>query len=86
MSADHHYPTDLTDEQWAVLHCLLPPRAWRLGGRGRPPSCDMRCIVNGILSLNKTGCQWRILPQECGNWSTLYGYCKRWQRDGAGHV
>lgn len=82
MSADHHSPTDLTDEQWALLHCLLPQRAWRLGGRGRPPSCDMRGIVNGILSLNKTGCQWRMIPQEFGHWSTLYGSFKRWRRDG----
>jgi len=42
----------------------------------------MRGIVNGILSLNKTGCQWRMIPQEFGNWSTLSGYCKRWRRDG----
>jgi len=36
---------------------------------------------NGILYLNKTGCQWRMLPQEFGHWSTIYGYCKRWRRD-----
>ena len=70
MSANHHYPTDLTEEQWDVLHCLLPPRAWRPGGRGRPPS-DVRRIVNGILSLNKTGCQWRMIPPTCGHWSTI---------------
>jgi putative transposase len=82
MSANNHYPTDLTDEQWDVLHCLLPQRAWRPGGRGRPPSCDVRDIVNGILYLNKTGCQGRMLPPEFGHWSTIYGYCKRWRRDG----
>ncbi len=81
MSANHPYPTDLTEEQWDVLHCLLPPRAWRPGGRGRPPS-DVRRIINGILSLNKTGCQWRMLPPTFGNWSTIYGYFKRWRREG----
>jgi putative transposase len=39
-------------------------------------------MLNGILSLNKTGCQWRLLPPEFGNWSTIYGYCKRWRRAG----
>ena len=78
MSANHHYPTDLTEEQWDVLHCLLPPRAWRPGGRGRPPS-DVRRIIDGILYLNKTGCQWRMIPPTFGNWSTIYGYFKHWQ-------
>ncbi len=54
MSADHHYPTDCTDEQWDLLQSLLPLRAWRAGGRGRPLSVDGRKIVNGILYLHKT--------------------------------
>jgi transposase len=81
MSADQHYPTDGTDEQWHLLHSLLPQRAWRPGGRGRPP-CDVRRIVNGILYLNKTGCQWRMIPPTLCSWSTIYGYFKRWRRDG----
>ena len=71
MSADHHYATDVTDEQWDVLQSLLPQRAWHLGGRGRPPLCNVRSIVNSILYLNKTGCQWRMIPQEFGNWRGL---------------
>jgi len=82
MSADSYYPTDLTEGQWHLLQSLLPQRAWRLGGRGRPPSCDLRRIVNGILYLNKTGCQWRMIPRKFGNWSTIYGYFKRWRRAG----
>jgi len=82
MSAHQHSPTDLPDEQWAFLHCLLPQRAWRPGGRGRPPSCDGRGIVNGMLSRKKTGCQWRMMPPECGHWSTIYGSLQRWRRDG----
>ena len=82
MSADSHYPTDLTDEQWDLFQSLLPERTWHPGGRGRPPSCDLRGIVNGILYLHKTGGPWRMIPQEFGNWSTIYGYFKRWQRDG----
>ncbi len=82
MSANQHYPTDLNDEQWNLLESLLPPRKWRPGGRGKPPSCDLRDMVNGIIYLNKTGCQWRMIPPTFGNWSTIYGYFKRWRREG----
>lgn len=81
MSAPCHYPTDLTDEQWDLLQSMLPKRKWCPGGPGRPP-CDLRRIVNGILYLTKTGCQWRMVPREFGHWSTIYGYFKRWRRDG----
>jgi putative transposase len=81
MSADYRYPTDLTDERWVLLQSLLPERTWRPGGPGRPP-CDVRRIVNGILYVNKTGCQWRLVPKEFGHWNTIYGYFKRWRRDG----
>jgi len=48
MSACCQYATDLTDEQWEVLHPLLPARQWRPGGPRRPP-CDRRRVMNGIL-------------------------------------
>jgi putative transposase len=82
MSASYHYPTDLNDQQWHLLQSLLPARAWQPGGRGRPPSCEVRSIVNGILYLNKTGCQWRMIPPSFGNWNTIYGYFKNWRLDG----
>ena len=78
MSAPYQYPTDLTDEQWTFLQPYLPQPKWKSGGRGRPP-CDLRPIINGILYLNKTGCQWRMIPKEFGNWSTIYRYFKRWR-------
>ena len=81
MSTDDDYPTDLMDERWELLQSLLPERTWRPGGPGRPP-CDVRRMLNGILYLNKTGCQWRLVPKEFGHWSTIYGYFKRWRRDG----
>lgn len=82
MSAAYHYPTDLNDQQWHLLQSLLPARAWRPGGRGRPPSCEVRSIINGILYLNKTGSQWRMMPSSFGNWNTIYGYFKNWRLDG----
>jgi putative transposase len=60
---------------------LLPARQWSPGGPGRPPG-DVRRIVNGILYRNKTGGQWRLVPQEFGHWSTIDGYGKRGRRDG----
>jgi putative transposase len=81
MSTKQNYPTDLTEAQWALLFPLLPARKWRPGGPGRPP-CDLRCVMNGIVYLLKTGCQWRMVPQEFGKWSTLYAYFKRWRRAG----
>lgn len=81
MSTIRYYPTDLSEEQWELLVSLLPACKWRPGGPGRPP-CDVRRVRNGILYLLKTGCQWRMLPREFGNWSTVYAYCKRWRRAG----
>lgn len=81
MSTRRYYPTDLTEAQWELLRALLPERKWRPGGPGRPPY-NLRCVINGILYLLKTGCQWRMLPGEFGKWSTIYAYCKRWRRDG----
>ena len=76
MSAACQYATDVTDAQWEVLHPLLPKPTWTLGSRGRPP-CPLRRVVNGILYVNKTGCQWRMLPKDFGPWETVYGSCRR---------
>lgn len=81
MSTTPYSPTDLTEAQWTVLQRLLPPGKWRAGGPGRPP-CDLRGILNGILYLVKTGCQWRMLPREFGKWNTVYSYFKRWRQEG----
>jgi putative transposase len=81
MSTQCHYATDLTNEQWDVLQPLLPERKWRPGGPGRPP-CDVRDIINGILYVNKTGCQWRMLPTNFDHWNTVYGYFRCWRCQG----
>lgn len=43
---------------------------------------DLRCVINGIFYLNKTGCQWRMLPRDFGSYSTIYGYFRRWCQQG----
>lgn len=78
MSATYHYPTDVSDDQWELLGSMLPQRKWQPGRRGRPP-CNVRQVINGILYLNKTGCQWRMIPPEFGHWSTIYSYFKTWR-------
>ena len=56
----HHYPSDLTDDQWALLEPHLPPAP----GGGRPRKTDLREVVNAIFYITRTGCQWRYLPQR----------------------
>ena len=81
MSAACQYETDVTDAQWELLYPLLPQPTWTPGSRGRPPR-PLRRMVNGMLYVNKTGCQWRMLPKEFGPWETVYGYFWRWRRAG----
>ncbi|WP_397568374.1 IS5 family transposase [Schlesneria sp. T3-172] len=71
------YPSSLTDEQWKVIEKLLPKRA----KVGRPP-VDRRTILDAILYLNRTGCQWRYLPLEFSPWKTVYTVFWRWRRYG----
>ena len=71
------YPTDLTDEQWAVLKPLLPgPKPG-----GRPRKTDLRQVLNALLYLNRTGCQWRMLPRDFPPWKTVYNYFRAWIAD-----
>src|SRR5215831_1603534 len=81
MSTVGHYPTDVSDAQWEALQLLLPPLKWRPGGPGRKPM-DLRCVINGIFYVNKTGCQWRMIPTNIGNAHTIYGYFRCWRREG----
>jgi putative transposase len=72
------YPTDLTDSQWDHIKDLIPPE--KPGGRHR--NQDMRQIINAILYVTITGCQWRAVPHDLPNWSTTYGYFRLWRNDG----
>lgn len=72
------YQTDLTDQQWAVIEPLLPEAKWG----GRPRTTDTRRVVDAILYLVKSGCQWRMLPDSFPSWQTVYWYFKNWRKDG----
>ena len=72
------YPSDLTDEQWDVLAPLLPPAK----PGGRPRTVDLREVVNGILYALRSGCAWRMLPNDLPPWQTVYKYFRKWTTDG----
>jgi putative transposase len=71
------YPSNLSDGAWKVIKPLLPsPQV------GRPRELSLRQIINAILYVLKTGCQWRQLPRDFPHWSAVYYYFRRWRRDG----
>jgi putative transposase len=78
MARRKDYPSDLTDAEWMMLAPLLPPPK-RLG---RPATIERREVVNAILYVLRTGCQWRYLPEGFPNWNTVYWYFVRWTDDG----
>jgi putative transposase len=77
-SARKRYPSDLTDVQWAIVEPLIPPAK----SGGRPREVDMREVVNAILYLNRSGCQWDMLPHDLPPKSDVYFYFARWRDDG----
>ncbi len=70
------YETDLSDEQWTVVQPLVQARV------GRKATVSRREIVNAILYVARTGCQWRLLPADFPNWSTVYSCYHRWTWNG----
>jgi transposase len=71
---DHlRYPSDLTDDEWAYIEPLIPPA--RCGGGKR--RTDMRAVMNGVMYILSTGCQWRYIPKDFPPRSTLVEL--RWQ-------
>ncbi len=77
-SARKAYPTDLSDAQWAILEPLVPPSKHG----GRPRTVNIREVINTILYLNRTGCQWDMLPHDLLHKSTAYEYFAQWRDDG----
>ena len=74
------YPSDLTDAQWEILASLIP--APRNTEGGRPRELDMREVLNTLLYLNRSGCQWEMLPHDLLSKSSVYDYFAQWREDG----
>lgn len=72
------YPSDLLDEEWALIAPLIAPA--KRGGRRR--EVDVREVINGILYVLETGCQWRALPRDLPARSTVHDYLMLWEWDG----
>jgi putative transposase len=71
------YPSDLTDEQWAIIEPLIP-----VNTAGRPRTAPMREVLNAIFYLNRSGCQWDMLPHDLPAKSTVYNHFAQWRDDG----
>jgi len=71
------YPSDLTDDEWAHVAPLIPPA--KSGGNKR--SVDIREVMNGIMYILSTGCQWRALPKDLPPKSTVHDYLVLWSCD-----
>jgi putative transposase len=71
------YPSDITDAQWAIIEPLIPS-----SGVGRPRIIDLREIVNAIFYLNRSGCQWDMLPHDLPARSTVHDSFAQWRDDG----
>jgi putative transposase len=71
------YASDLTDAQWAVLEPLIPVYEW-----GRPRELAMRRVVEAMLYIAKTGCQWHMLPGDYPNYNSVYHHFRQWSLSG----
>ena len=71
------YPSDLTDEQWALVEPLIP-----VYPGGRPRSTSMRDVLDAVFYIVRTGCQWRYLPKDFPPKSTVWGYFDEWRHNG----
>jgi putative transposase len=73
----HKYPSDVTDEQWALIEPLIP-----VYPGGRPRTTDVRDVVDAVFYVLKTGCQWRYLPLDFPPKSTVWRYFDEWRHNG----
>jgi transposase len=72
------YPSDLTDDEWALVKPVIPPA--KPGGNRR--HVDVREVVNGLMYVLSTGCQWRAIPKDLPPRSTVHDYFDLWSWDG----
>lgn len=73
------YPTDLSDAQWELLRPQVEKPASHGGTHRKHP---LREIVNALLYVAKTGCQWRMVPHDFPPWDAVYDHFRRWKKDG----
>ena len=72
------YPSSLKEREWELVRPYFEPKDCR----GRKPVHDKKAIVDGILYVVKSGCQWRMLPRDFPPWQTVYDHFSRWNKQG----
>src|SRR3954469_24380836 len=72
------YPSDLTDEEWAILGPLITPGTQA----GHPQTLQLRRIADAVFYLLRTGCQWRALPHDLPPWTAVFYHYAKWRRQG----
>src|SRR2546428_13576126 len=77
-TANKRYPTDVTDAEWSIIAPIVAQRP----GKGRKRTVNIREVVNAIFYLNKTGCQWEMLPKEFPDYRHVNYYYLKWMRNG----
>ncbi|MBU0978427.1 IS5 family transposase [Patescibacteria group bacterium] len=77
MQEGRTYPCDLTDKEWEIIKPLIP-----VYKRGRKREVNMREVINGLLYMTRTGCQWDYIPKDYPKKSTLWYYFDKWTKDG----
>jgi transposase len=78
MDTRQPYPSDLNDREWSQVERFVP--APKPGGR--PAKYERREVVNALLYIDRTGCQWRALPHDFPPWDSVYWYFRIWKKDG----
>src|SRR5918997_2623982 len=74
----HPYPSDLTDEEWAILGPLVTPGKQA----GRPQGLQLRRIADAVFYPLRSGCQWRALPHDFPPWTAVFDHHAKWRRQG----
>jgi len=77
MFKKQRYKSDLTDKQWKLIDPILPPES----PFGRPRTTDLREVMNALLYISRTGCQWDMLPNEFPPRSTVHDYFLLWRNE-----
>ena len=72
------YLTDLSDEQWAWIEPIIPPQE----GRGRRRTVSLRRVLDALMYMDRTGCQWLMIPHDFPPSGTVRYYFDKWNEDG----
>lgn len=72
------YPSDLSDDEWAIIEPLLPVKPTNPGR----PRADLREVLNGLFYISDNGAKWRSMPHDLPNWKTVMGWKRKLADDG----